>query len=289
LVKPDYAKSVESVYVELAIAYIRKTGSLKILSMVFGELQPEDGMPSWVPNWKHSLQEPRWQEGRLARYELCNACGELKAARNLNVPNNHHLLEDRGLYYDAVSEVGTLREPQSKEVLPEDWARIACVDSRTATLYDKTGYWRVILLDSIVKKDHHGRYTEYTAATRSDYTKDQTWLESLLTGRSWLKTDLKLKATIDTATIMRRLFITNSGALGLGPREMLSGDEIYILPGGKCPLVLRKAIIRGESSQNNNLVGGGAYTLVGDCFVDGIMNGNTVEDFDSKAVVVRLI
>jgi hypothetical protein len=69
-------------------------------------------------------------------------------------------------------------------------------------------------------------------------------------------------------TLCRRFFITNRGYLGLGPRNMQIGDEIHIVAGGSFPLVFRKASHKRSIRPANP-----TYTLVGDCYLHGVMGG----------------
>jgi hypothetical protein len=65
----------------------------------------------------------------------------------------------------------------------------------------------------------------------------------------------------------RTLFVTMHGHLGMGPIEMQSGDQICILGGASMPFVLRKAVSDdGEPF----------HRLIGECYVDGIMDGEAV-------------
>jgi hypothetical protein len=57
----------------------------------------------------------------------------------------------------------------------------------------------------------------------------------------------------------RRLATTMEGYVGHVPRETKPGDAIYVLPGCKVPVVVRKM--------------GGQWGLLGECYVHGFMNG----------------
>ena len=59
--------------------------------------------------------------------------------------------------------------------------------------------------------------------------------------------------------VNRRMFRTEDGYIGLGPRDMRVGDSIALFSGGSLPLVMRKHARR--------------LVLIGDCYVHGIMNG----------------
>ena len=61
----------------------------------------------------------------------------------------------------------------------------------------------------------------------------------------------------------RRLFITSSDTLGLGPAGMMSGDTVAILFGGNVPYILRP-------SED------GRWNFVGECYLDGYMEGEAM-------------
>jgi len=86
------------------------------------------------------------------------------------------------------------------------------------------------------------------------------------------------------ATTCRRFFITNKCYLGLGPHNMQAGDEIHIVAGGNCPLVLRKAS-HERSIQSANPT----YTLVGDCYLHGVMDGEAAENFEERTTTIDII
>jgi len=67
----------------------------------------------------------------------------------------------------------------------------------------------------------------------------------------------------------RRLFRTSTELLGLGPMDMVIGDEVWILAGAKMPFVLR-------SLEN------GRYRLLGQAYVHGVMHGEAVEGSDGS-------
>ena len=60
----------------------------------------------------------------------------------------------------------------------------------------------------------------------------------------------------------RCLFYTASGHVGLGPGEMGAGDIICVFGGAVMPVVMRQ---KGES-----------FGVVGDCYLDGVMDGEAV-------------
>jgi hypothetical protein len=68
---------------------------------------------------------------------------------------------------------------------------------------------------------------------------------------------------VDTICEGRTFFVTVGGHIGLGPSLMRPGDAVYVLAGAEMPFVLRKD---AES-----------FRLIGECYVDEIMNGEAVQ------------
>ncbi len=69
----------------------------------------------------------------------------------------------------------------------------------------------------------------------------------------------------------RRLFVTSRGYMGFGPWNAEVGDKVCVLRGGKTPFLLR---VRREQQ--------GEYTLVGESYVYGIMEGEAMEGEDGE-------
>ncbi|KAI0844893.1 heterokaryon incompatibility protein-domain-containing protein [Daldinia vernicosa] len=67
----------------------------------------------------------------------------------------------------------------------------------------------------------------------------------------------------------RQMVITKMGLLGFGPHHAEVGDQVWILPGGKMPFVLRPS--EGQSLSNNELL------FIGSSYIDGIMEGEAME------------
>ena len=67
----------------------------------------------------------------------------------------------------------------------------------------------------------------------------------------------------------RRFFMTNSGRPGLGPKVMQPGNFVAILASLKEPCILRS-------------IGGGEYQFVGTAYIDGIMEGEAVEECQAR-------
>ena len=70
------------------------------------------------------------------------------------------------------------------------------------------------------------------------------------------------------SVLSTEVFVTNNGYLGRSQPGVAKGDEVHIVSGTTTPFVLRKY---GESGHET-----GKRSIVGDCYVHGLMNGEGV-------------
>ncbi len=74
----------------------------------------------------------------------------------------------------------------------------------------------------------------------------------------------------------RTFFITEGGRLGLGHLETKIGDEVWIVDGGRVPLMLRKQD------------GGNDYEFVACCYVEGVMFGEVFDGVEMEGKTERI-
>jgi hypothetical protein len=75
-------------------------------------------------------------------------------------------------------------------------------------------------------------------------------------------------------SLRRRICWTEMDFLGLVPREALIGDEIWLMSGGRVPVVLRPVIGRAGRE------------LIGDCYIHGAMYGEAFENEKCEQVLI---
>ncbi|KAK4163742.1 heterokaryon incompatibility protein-domain-containing protein [Cladorrhinum sp. PSN259] len=76
----------------------------------------------------------------------------------------------------------------------------------------------------------------------------------------------------------KRLMVTETGILGMAPRLARKGDRVCILLGCSIPLVLRAEGVRIAGGDREGSSGiGRRYTVVGEAYVDGYMNGEVID------------
>ena len=79
---------------------------------------------------------------------------------------------------------------------------------------------------------------------------------------------LQMQAAKTLAETMagRAFFVSEKGYMGIGPWDIEAGDVVVVLLGVRTPFVLRP----------NADAGPGSYSIIGDCYVDGFMNGQAL-------------
>lgn len=76
--------------------------------------------------------------------------------------------------------------------------------------------------------------------------------------------------TVATICHGRKFFITENGFFGVGPTATEIGDAVHILLGADVPFHLRQKNMCGRYELD------GSWSLVGECYVQGLMVGEAV-------------
>lgn len=101
----------------------------------------------------------------------------------------------------------------------------------------------------------------------------EPWMHQLALGG-----DPEAFAVISRVYLLQRAFIiTDSGKLGLGPKETRRGDLVYVIPGGDVPY-----IVTGDSAYRDKYQepDSCSKTLVGESWIDGFMAGEAVDAWE---------
>ncbi|KAK7960663.1 ankyrin and HET domain protein [Apiospora saccharicola] len=80
-----------------------------------------------------------------------------------------------------------------------------------------------------------------------------------------------IRDTVRDVLLNQRVFVTASGLMGCGHLDTQAGDRVWVFRGGRVPFIVRPrddgSGVKEEADQ---------YTLVGECYVQGIMQGEGV-------------
>jgi hypothetical protein len=144
--------------------------------------------------------------------------------------------------------------------------------------------WRILLLGSVVGPGLPRR------ATESDFNSLHTELASFESDSQSI--DPRRVSLLMKNVLYRlhraRLIITTNGWLGMVPRDTQIGDEIYVLASGRMPFLLRASQERFSLSGASNAQRS-CHTLVGECYLDGSMDGELSVKLRDEAVDVFIV
>lgn len=74
----------------------------------------------------------------------------------------------------------------------------------------------------------------------------------------------------------RLLYATANGRIGVGPKDLCIGDQVWIVPGSTIPFILRP-------------VSGGRYRIVGETYVHGVMFSEAVPKGEFELTDIELV
>jgi hypothetical protein len=278
-IKPDYKLSTAEVYLDAAIQLAVCSNSLIILSLSRYSAKNVRWLPTWVPSWQplSTLEAEEWDVRipNLVGHQIFSACGE--NSLEFQVVDGR-ILKLSGVKLDHVLSDGIAGcnevsfGQKDRLVMQREWRRLCGLNMHNRSNYVAGGkatnaFWRTLVNDMLEPED----LTTLRRCQTEDYKTYRTWVEELGDSDTpyWKSRHVQnYHSGFREACLGRRFFVTKKGYFGVGPAELEEGDEIYILAGGKVPLVLRPL----PESQPNT------FELVGDCYVHGVMDGEAVTE-----------
>lgn len=276
-VVPDYSRSVEAVYTDVArFSLSQPSDGLNIFghvvfppadSTLMGCMHDGPRIPTWTPDWRDILGVRPFSErlnGQSGYYTL-DTDEKAYRAHGPNPTHNAHVegasLKLDGYYVDRVSTVLPMWEQDWQDMrVVKSWApsngdKLYCPTGQTFGLAFRTTIVADIQLDGRSRGN----------AVRWDLLHKKT--DRLGPDEVACRTNT-LYPLLCTCSY-RRLCWTAKGYMGIAPAATQADDIVCIFFGGQVPHILRDA-------------GEGHYKLIGECYIHGIMDGEAFEgpDFD---------
>jgi hypothetical protein len=134
----------------------------------------------------------------------------------------------------------------------------------------ENAFWRTMISDLVTAEFPRRRAEHTDSHLVSEFYKNGTLSEILTSLRCMV--------------LNQAFFITTEGYIGIGSPDMVRGDEVWVLFGGKVPFILRSTGNAGNRQCKRSI----NYTLVGNAYVHGIMDGEAVEQLGHSQQNVRL-
>jgi hypothetical protein len=153
----------------------------------------------------------------------------------------------------------------------------------------KEAFWRTLVMDHKPSGDS-GEYKRYGPNDGRIFWASWNFLcfNKPVTGNFNRREISDTMGSLAGTAAAKQIFITESGYFGNGPVGARPGDEIHIIAGGKCPLMLRPVVER-PSNLTEALKSYPAYTLVGDCYLHGIMDGEAADGFEERSSKILIL
>lgn len=320
---PDYrlANTTADVYADVALRLLSSSprDPFLVLTMVdasgSGGGEEDYRLPSWVPRW-HRADKRSGVSSMWYQFMSAAVTPDAQAAKHITqIPGPGRVLRVRGLSFDIVHDVCGLeswgpRLPSTPRIPlftpAEPWAPYDLTSPPYASKPDVVAAYSMALTASC--RAYEGFYAircapENYAHHAADFVAWLTWIRTLQrtpqntphqnfyppglyspdqptlidTAEAEL-TDMSLRYSLMTYNynMGRSLVRTSRGYLGTAPNDVQKGDVVCIFMGAAVPFILRP----------RDAVDGG-YTLIGDAYIHGIMDGELVSDWDDAKQNLR--
>ncbi|KAM5354795.1 hypothetical protein ACJ41O_001441 [Fusarium nematophilum] len=303
----SYAKecTAADLYRDVTSRYIGEKALRVGIAVCYADHESPD-LPSWVPDWRLPSRViplgSSWAQGVYTAY------GRLKGKVLHGVESRERgELCVQGLLVDSIAKVGepaadpelTFTDPAANKTLLDCVKFVSQLqrDPPNDTIFN--AFWRTLVagkngdgtlkcpptfaeIFSLILDETTGGSPSLpgqTYSARQKRPKGKGRLElSNLTSRAPGETFQQIRTAMKRALQNRRLGATSRGYLGLFPERAREGDVMYVLENCTVPFVMRSAERHG-----------GKLRLVGECYVDGIMEGEAVEAEDVSLEKIVLV
>ena len=277
LIQPDYQKPFNVVFAESITHIIQVHGNLNVIGLVdyASVLTPE--LPSWVPDW-------RIPGANDYLFHINIYCASGTSKPSIQLSDDAKQLALRGLTLDIISS----RSPETKDPLSANWIeeQFGCKkypdmmyrftgepikDALIRTEWaDETRQWKRFDANSLAslqmeienfQRTHKGWDDYYEFFQFATALNSKGVIQMKLQPTVAVRGDRSLEFHNVTGSFLIR---TEKGMLGRVPPTVKSGDIVIVPLGGQVPIVLRPCRDK--------------FTLVGECYLHGFMDGEALVD-----------
>lgn len=278
---PDYSKSLEQVYAELAVYLISKN----INMIYFNTNSPNEDHPSWVPDWSWlNRRWPLWTPGFYKAAGNTAQAGQF--SQDLSTFTVPALLIDRIDVTDESAPRGVDPIEYNESHLPliidniESLLRKAIDEqpsnAKLAELKPEKSdaLWRTLVINkegTTLTCPAPDSYGEMFKVSRGQSEVPTTFQLDLPTEEERRQKFARPYIQDVQSTMSdQRFFITQNGRIGVGPRHLQEADLIVVFWGADMPCVLREQ-------------GNGHARFLGPAYVHGVMDGEAFRQIDTIA------
>lgn len=295
-IMPDYTLTKSQLYAMVTEHIITSmSGSLLVF---FSNHRRRPEFPSWVHDWaapdnSEYPYENGWLDHMWWQY---NASSKLPATIKRQ---GESILHIDGYYIDRIVAVGDVMEVNDwKSAVPifDSWTAMTGVDKDPTKPYVTGGdidkaLWRCLLGNSaFTGKAFTGNFEKFTKLTEEHYPTYELWKKEIRTvveGQWMLSAEtVSVYMVVAISARHRRMFVTEMGYFGMGGPATAVGDDVHLLLGSNVPFVTRPLAGDADSRPLDPSIK--HYTLVGECYLHGIMDGEVLLDpkFEKETIAL---
>ncbi|KAL8787130.1 MAG: hypothetical protein Q9195_007912 [Heterodermia aff. obscurata] len=256
--KPNYTHSPYRIFQEVILRFMKHHGELDLLC--FCEWDGESlGKPSWVPDWsRHKVLPLLFRSGAgrgsqtKARYMgkgLLKVVGQRTAEISI-IKRNILQNDEDPMWDDTAIQTARWIRAIAKDLdihLPYITGG-RTIDAFSCTLFMDNFAERFVPAADIVPSVNE-IFTYVRDVLRDPFEESES-----VPALSW---------NLLESMYRRRLFVSKEGHIGLVPKEAMDGDIVCVILGCKSPLLFRP-------------LANGNHTVVGECYIQGLMNGEAL-------------
>jgi hypothetical protein len=318
---PNYSLSIQKIYAQLVVDMVKQTSRLDILSFVGLPVYSQEldsQIPTWVPNWSHrpvstmnsyvGEVKPVWtdrnskavvtfrDDDRIMRVNgfIFDSIDGMASIGEATLPHQMlHQSKARTNPYTSWGPIDAICRSLVADLIPSGdtkqqeisiflaQARNSHLDSSNPKLYTFANWYRsnrhlIVSGRTVEAWAHDPNLPLEDIAPPKDPSKDHEAKSQLEKSRSvsyeMTANDL-FHYRLPSHWRSRRFITTMKGYAGLGPTSCVPGDLICIILGCATPIILRRVE--------------GHFVVVGECYVHGIMHGETMADLDAGTYKLR--
>ncbi|KAE9362704.1 hypothetical protein N431DRAFT_551181 [Stipitochalara longipes BDJ] len=279
----DYTKSTQEVYLQTTRYLLsQETNTLRILNLAgTGCTRYLENLPSWVPDWSLNESAPTLDHS-TATFPEYNASGS--SSPKVIFDPCPSVIRLKGTCVNSVQILNNaiVFNPsfrpwyQECQNIVEKWSPdpYPTFQSRDEAL------WRTLLGDRTTRsRPVPAVWVEYYRCMQEVLILSPRRVEAPKFSEEMGPKALKYFSATLPMIVDRRFCITKKGYMGFVPRKTEVGDLVCIFAGAKTPFIIRGKAWNGEEENET-------YSLVGECFFHGMMDGEMFSLQDTQFITL---
>ncbi|KAK3684160.1 heterokaryon incompatibility protein-domain-containing protein [Podospora appendiculata] len=273
-IEPDYGRSVESIYHEASLWFLKQVGLRFLSSVEHNDTTISEELPSWVVRWDVTLAANEMSAWSGDKYILVDR------ATHASFDNSQTRLSVRGAILDKIEHVyridfgassqgsGGFMFPQFEEMSSMSWALLP------------------LTIRDIIGRLDAWRWCPSLASASSTYTKVHAFLQTLLAGRPAPpilpnpndneRLASQFRCDLPAISSSRCFAITEKGYYCLTPWVTMPGDVVAVLFGTRSLFALRPCVNSGCRLLGEAYVHGMHERTLEDMFIHGMIHDQVV-------------